>query len=116
MDVVMNFVALAIISEIDNMFSDASQDKNMKQYIDDHGETYQPIICNGGQEFKKRDAKNKCLWIIYLIEDFNHMVWYFYLFPFLSVILNFYWASAVNCEHLEVDACNASPLGFGSGQ
>lgn len=44
------------------------------------------------------------------------MVWYFYLFPFLCIILNFYWASAVNCELLEVDACNASPWGFGEGQ
>lgn len=36
MDVVMNFVALAIIADIDNMFSDNSQDPHMKRYIEDN--------------------------------------------------------------------------------
>jgi len=113
MDVVMNFVALAVISEIDNMFSDSSQDKNMKQFIDDNPEDYQPIICNKGIEFKERPGRNKCLYSIYKFLDFNHMIWYFYLFPFLCIILNFYWKSAENCERLGIDeSCSTSPFGI----
>jgi len=48
MDVVMNFVALAIIADIDNMFSDASNDPHMKRYIEDNPDSYQPLCVNVG--------------------------------------------------------------------
>jgi len=60
MDVVMNFVALAIIADIDNMFSDASEDPHMKRYISDNEDTYQPLIVNRGIQFKERSFRNKC--------------------------------------------------------
>lgn len=36
MDVIMNFVALAIIAEVDNMFLEAIKDKDLKSYFDDN--------------------------------------------------------------------------------
>lgn len=48
MDVVMNFVALAIIADIDNMFSDASQDQHMKRYIEENEDTFRPLLISTG--------------------------------------------------------------------
>jgi hypothetical protein len=112
MDVVMNFVALAVISEIDNMFSDASQDKHMKKYIEENEDTFRPLLVSSGIAYKDRSTRNKCQYVLYKLLDFNHIVWYFYFFPFLCVILNFYVASAQNCEDLGDEACSRSPFGI----
>ena len=94
----MNFVALAVISEIDNMFSEAIVDPHMKKYIEDNPEEYKPLYINRNINFWDRSCGNKCQYILYWFFDFNHIVWYFYFFPFLCVILNFYLKGAVNCE------------------
>ena len=113
MDVVMNFVALAIIADIDNMFADASQDKHMKRYIEENPDDYQPILFKTNTEFKDRPLNNKIMYCMYKMLDFNHKVWYFYLFPFMCIVLNFYAKTATNCERLDLDeACPANAFGI----
>ena len=118
MDVVMNFVALQIISEIDNMFSESSQDKNMKRYVDDNPDEYQPLIVKHLHEnpSSERPWGNWFLLAFWRVLDFFYVCMYFYFFPFVAVILNFAIGVAVNCELVSPDDdsyCTVSPFGIG---
>jgi len=84
----------------------------MKKYIEENEDEFRPLLISSGIQYGERSCRNKCQYFLYKLLDFNHVVWYFYFFPFLSVILNFYVAGAENCENLEEDTCSRSPFGI----
>jgi len=113
LDVVMNFVALAIISDIDNMFLTASRDMRIKKVLLDDGKELLLDLSTGTEKkFEDRKSCNKFYFALYVFFDFNYKVWYFYMFPFLCVLLNFFDENTVNCElSTGEDACAMDALG-----
>lgn len=115
MDVIMNFVALAVISEIDNMFLDAVRDQYLKTYFDENPHDFEPVIVVDDAEvtIRERNCLNKLLYMFYILLDFFHKTFYFYFFPFLAIYLNFYVAGSVNCEFATDDGmiCPTNPWG-----
>lgn len=111
----MNFVALAIIAEIDNMFLDAIRDQYLKQYYEDNPEDFEPLIIKKDTEVKmsERPWSNKIHYAFYLLLDFFHMCFYFYFFPFVAIYLNFYVSGRINCEFdQDLGFCTSSPWGM----
>lgn len=81
MDVIMNFVALGVIADIDNIYADSSKEQAIETVKSD--EEWQPKIVVPKVNFRDRKCWNKCLYLPYYFLKLIHVVAYFYFFAFM---------------------------------
>jgi len=86
----MNYVALGIIAEVDNLFNDVLNDKahNIIKSVN----KWEPIIVYEDYDDKKEEKQtswNKCCYGVYWFLTFMHNTFYFYYFAVLAIALNF---------------------------
>jgi hypothetical protein len=97
-DVIVNFIAIKVITEIDNIFIEGiSDEKFLKITQTTDGQEWTPKRIYNKLPFKERTFWNKFVFGVYKILKllFNSM--YFYFFPFIVLILNMY---STRCEDL----------------
>ena len=98
----MNYVALGIIAEVDNLLADCTQDTAIEVVKDN--EDWLPKIIKPRVAFADRKRWNKFMYCIYWMLKYLHVVGIFYYFAFLSIALNYLFV-ATSCEALEEDEC-----------
>lgn len=101
-DAIMNFVALAVIADIDNIYADCTKEQAIEIVKND--DDWQPKIIVPKVKYSDRKRWNKCLYIPYWCFKMIHVCAYFYFFAFMSIALNYLFV-ATNCEQLE-DPCD----------
>jgi len=99
----MNFVALAIIADIDNIFAACSKDQAIEHVRGE--DEWTPKIAVPALKFKERKRWNRCLYCPYWTVKLLHVIGYFYYFAFMCMILN-YLPTSKNCEYLEENPCD----------
>ena len=83
---ISNFVAIIVISEVDNIYLDAMMDPVMSKIM--ASGTWQPKIVYRQVRWKSRSAANKMLFMLYLLIKRIYACGYFYFFPFLVFVFN----------------------------
>ncbi len=109
-DIVYNFIALAIIAEFDDFVYSSLRSESMKKLIE--REVTEKILivqhtsskkCKAGEKskildedgnyrplkmtFRERDRCNKCLWVQYKCMRTFYVSVYFYFMPFATIVL-----------------------------
>ncbi len=86
--VITGYIAVMIISEIDNTYLEAIRDVTLKKIMS-NGEDFQPKYVQGFIHHSERNCCNKCMFIgLKTVKLFYNSV-YFYFFPFLVILLNY---------------------------
>ena len=84
-DIVMNYIALGIISEIDDLYYNSLQNSPLKEAVSNP-----PAITRTSKSwsFFERPFMQMITRIIYKILRFLYVVVYFYLMPLITVVLS----------------------------
>ncbi len=83
MDCVLNFVALKVISEIDNLYAESLKEPRIKAALEE--DKLPRIYCQGTSW--KPTIFIRILKALYRILQFFFIVFYFYFFPFLTIAI-----------------------------
>eukprot|EP00351_Strombidinopsis_sp_SopsisLIS2011_P000382 CAMPEP_0116877264 /NCGR_PEP_ID=MMETSP0463-20121206/9059_1 /TAXON_ID=181622 /ORGANISM="Strombidinopsis sp, Strain SopsisLIS2011" /LENGTH=106 /DNA_ID=CAMNT_0004524401 /DNA_START=2871 /DNA_END=3191 /DNA_ORIENTATION=+ len=105
----MNYVALGIIAEVDNLVADCTQDTAIE--VVKGNDDWHPKIIHPKVQFKDRKKWNKCVYCVYYGLKYIHVVGIFYYFAFLSIALNYLFV-ATSCEDLEDGECDRVSYSF----
>ena len=86
LEVILNFVALWVIADIDDQYSEALQDFTLKKAL-----RHKPVITNKSKDipFKNRNCKGKAIRIYYILNRIMYISFYYYFTPFLTVLLTY---------------------------
>ena len=88
-DVIMNFVSIKVIAEIDNIFIDGISDVTLiKMTEPDDGEEWTPKRIYNKIPFNQRGCLDKLLFAYYKVFKLIYNSFYFYFFPFLIILFN----------------------------
>lgn len=99
MDVVMNYIALEIVAQIDNLYSETIRSRIIKEITEE--ENWQPYIIWDRKKnlpMKKRKWWNLTCHLFYRLEKLFYVSFYYYFFPLVVIILTYFWPNARNCE------------------
>jgi hypothetical protein len=111
-DVIVNFIAIKIISEIDNIFLEGISDVILIKITEpEDGEEWQPKIVYAKVPFNQRGCWNGFMFFIYKLFKIVYNSVYFYFFPFLCILLNFI---SRKCTETRIPVANitAQQVGF----
>jgi len=99
MDVVMNYIALEIVAQIDNLYSETVQSRIVQEIMDD--ENWRPYIIWDRKKnlpLTKRKFWNCTLHFVYRISKLFYVSFYYYFFPLVVIILTYFTPNVRNCE------------------
>lgn len=90
-----NFVAVIVISEIDNIYISALNDPTLGriQAADD----FKPKIVYSQVNWLDRNKTNKCQFVFYRLVRGFYISFYFYFFPFVTLIISY---AAIRCSEI----------------
>ena len=89
LDVILNFVSIKVIAEIDNIFIDGISDVTLiKMTEPDDGEEWTPKRIYNKIPFNQRGCLDKLLFAYYKVFKLIYNSFYFYFFPFLIILFN----------------------------
>ena len=94
-DCIMNFVALKVISEVDDIYLGSIRDPIIKEMTADNDGDWTPKLVYGWVGFDERTLGNKLLFAFLKVNKVIYNGFYFYFFPFLIIVLNYV---SRNCE------------------
>lgn len=95
LDVVMNYIAIKIISDVDNIYmASGILDVTLAKILNSEDE-WKPKVVAGYVPFGDRPTWNKIYFIIWKILKLLFNSVYFYFFPFVALVLNTF---ARNCS------------------
>ncbi len=86
-DVIVNFIAIKIINDVEIIFLEGSVDVTLQQIYEEAN--WQPKIVYEHVDFYERSCGNQLLYIMLKIVKLLYNSAYFYFFPFLILLLNF---------------------------
>ena len=98
-DCIMNFVALKVISEIDDIYLGAMRDPILESIASDNGGDWTPKVIYGWVPFEERTIVNKLLFVLLKINKLIYNGFYFYFFPFTVLVLNY---ASQRCDQTQV--------------
>jgi hypothetical protein len=88
-DVIVNFIAIKVIAEIDNIFFAGITDMTLLKLTESHeGEDWTPKRIYNKIKFSQREFLEKVLFSIYKLVKLAYNSLYFYFFPFLVILFN----------------------------
>jgi hypothetical protein len=103
LDVVMNYIAIKIISEVDNIYmSSGILDVTLAKILNSEDE-WKPKVVAGYVPFGDRPPLNKAAFVIWKVYKLLFNSLYFYFFPFVALILNMF---ARNCSTIPSPSIN----------
>lgn len=79
------YVSLRIIATIDNIYLNAIQDETMDKMTKG---AWQPLVIYKKLKWSNRDCTNKLWFILFTLVQVMYKCFYFYFFPFLTMMLN----------------------------
>jgi len=82
-----NFLSVKIISNIDDIYMDAVNDLTINR-IKSGGD--KPLVIYSNVAWDNRSFGNKVMYSIWRLIKIFYLCVYFYFFPFLIIIMNFY--------------------------
>lgn len=102
MDVVMDYIALEIIAQIDNIYAEAIRNRVCTEIPKE--ENWQPCIIEGDKSVcKNRRWWNTLIFLYWKIIKCFYASFYFYFYPLLVIILTYMVPSNINCETMDPD-------------
>ena len=84
---ILNFVSMLVISEIDDIYISSFNNGTFEQIQD--SENWQPKIVYKQVDWANRSGGNKLLFIFYRVVRGYYISFYFYFFPFLSLVFSY---------------------------
>jgi len=100
-EVIMDYIALGIIAEIDTLFADRIQMHIFKSIKE--SENWHPYKQYRDKELKsRRDCCNKTYFIIFKVFKLIYACFYFYFFPFLVIYMNYGFNYSTSCKEMEI--------------
>ena len=88
-DVIVNFIAIKVIAEIDNIFFAGITDMTLLKLTESvNGENWTPKRIYNKIEFSQRKFLDKVLFANYKLVKLAYNSLYFYFFPFLVILFN----------------------------
>jgi hypothetical protein len=100
---ISNFVSVKVISKIDDIYLGAVNDSTVNRIIAGGGK---PLVIYRNVAWDNRSFSNKVMYSIWRLIKTFYLCVYFYFFPFLIIIMNFY--NLHNCFVDQVFDFNAS--------
>jgi hypothetical protein len=96
MNIIMNFIALGVISEIDNYYANCLNESHLKQVI---LEENLPVITKGSKDFDtdpemKRSKFATLIRIVYRFFRFIYASYYYYFMAFTVIPLSYVLSNA----------------------
>jgi len=104
MDCIMNYIALGIIAEIDDLFEGLNQERSHALILSEPDDWF-PVIINENIDFSDRQWWNKILFIYFWLLNFFYVCAYYYYFSFAAIIMNFLYSKSISCELMKEDPC-----------
>lgn len=99
---IANFVAIKVISEIDNIYIGAVSDSTLDRIKSEGG--WQPKVVYKKLAWQNRDTGNKCLYIFWRCIKTVYICFYFYFFPFLAVLFNYVSPRCTNRYNIDLQS------------
>lgn len=88
---IANFVAIKVISEIDNIYLNAIQDNTLNQIQSgENGDPWQPVIVYSKLNWQDRTPVNKFWYACLRCVQILYKCLYFYFFPYFVLVLNYF--------------------------
>lgn len=104
LDVVMNYIAIKIISDVDNIYmASGILDVTLAKILNSEAE-WKPKVVAGYVPFADRPPLNKAAFVVWKVHKLLFNSLYFYFFPFVALILNMF---ARNCSTIPTTGINA---------
>jgi hypothetical protein len=100
---ISNFVSIKVISNIDDIYRGAVNDTTINRIIAGGGK---PLVIYSNVAWDNRSFNNKVMYSIWRLIKTFYLCVYFYFFPFLIIIMNFY--NPHNCFVDQIFDFNAS--------
>ena len=79
----MNYIALGVISEIDDIYGSSIQDDRLRETI-----LTKTFISIRTRDVKKRTCGHNAIRGVYTIFNFFYLTFYFYFMPFVAIALS----------------------------
>ena len=86
--VITGYIAVMVISEIDNTYLQAIRDVTLKKIMSNE-EDFQPKYVQGFIHHSERECCNKFMFVCLKIVKLFYNSIYFYFFPFLVILMNY---------------------------
>ena len=86
--VITGYIAVMVISEIDNTYLQAIRDVTLKKIMSNE-EDFQPKYVQGFIHHSERECWNKFMFVCLKIVKLFYNSIYFYFFPFLVILMNY---------------------------
>ena len=102
MAVITGYVAVLIISQIDNTYLEAIRDTTLKKIMS--SDDFQPKYVQGFIHHSERERCNKFMFICLKIVKLVYNSVYFYFAPFLVILINYLSQSCATAPQPEFDA------------
>ena len=84
---ILNFVSMLVISQIDDIYISSLSEGTFDRIQD--SENWQPKIVYPQVEWVNRSSGNKLLFMFYRVVRGYYISFYFYFFPFLSLVFSY---------------------------
>lgn len=103
MDVVMDYIALGIIAEIDDLFAEQMQLRLIKNIQSE--DAWTPFKCYSDSDlpYSRRRCWNKVAFFFFKIIKAFYSAFYYYFFPFCIIYMNYGFSLTQNCAMTEGD-------------